>query len=138
MMKARTISTVALAGAMSLGVAAVGASGAGAATRPRAASINANGTCTKGSASNLQVAREDTGQLSIDVGVDMARHLAKVPWHVKVVDNNVTIMNSNVLTASDGSFSLTRLISPRAGSNHVTFHATNLKTGEVCTISGTV
>jgi len=134
----RTITTIAAASALTLGTVAIGATSALAATPKAASSVNLTSACSKGSLGNLQVQREDTGKLSIDVGVDMARHLAKVPWHVKVVDNNVTIMNSNVLTASDGSFSLTRLISPRAGSNHVTFHATNLKTGEVCTISGTV
>jgi len=138
MKKARTISTVALAGAMSLGIAAAGATGAGATAKPKAASVNTNGTCTKGSASNLQVAREDTGQLSIDVGVDMARHAAGVPWSIKATDNGRVIANGTVRTISDGSFSVTRLISPKAGANHVVFYARNLRTGEVCRLNGTV
>ena len=42
-----------------------------ASTKPAAV---VNGTCSKGSLSNLQVQREDNGTLNIDFGVDMSAH----------------------------------------------------------------
>jgi len=138
MNKMQKLTTVALAGSMSLGVAALGATAASAATRTRASSINLTAACSKGSLGNLQVQREDTGQLSIDVGVDMARHTAGVPWVFKATDNGATIASGRTATIGDGSFSVTRLLWPKAGSNHVVFTARNLRTGETCKISGTV
>jgi hypothetical protein len=137
MKKIQTVTTLAVAGAMSLGAAAAGASVA--AASPKVSSVvNTSAKCTKGSVGNLQVQREDTGQLSIDMGVDMSRHVSGVPWKVKAYDNGSLIANATVRTVSDGSFSITRLISPKAGSNHVVFYATNLRTGETCRLNGTV
>ena len=136
MKKIQTVTTLALAGAMSLGAAAAGASVA--AASPKVSSVNNSAKCTKGSVGNLQIQREDTGQLSIDMGVDMTRHLSGVPWKVRAYDNGTLITNATVRTVSDGSFSITRLISPKAGSNHVVFYATNLRTGETCKLNGTV
>lgn len=94
----------------------------------------ANGTCTKGSLSNLQVQREDNGKLSVDFGVDMATHTSGVAWTVKVTDNGTTIYRGRVSTISDGSFSVTKSIAPRAGRNVVVATARNLATGETCRI----
>jgi hypothetical protein len=136
MKKIQTVTTLAVAGAMSLGAAGAGASVAAASTK--VSSVNNSAKCTKGSVDNLQIQREDTGQLSIDMGVDMSRHLSGVPWRVKAYDNGSLITKATVRTVSDGSFSITRLISPKAGSNHVVFYATNLRTGETCRLNGTV
>ena len=131
------LTTVALAGSMSLGLAAIGATAAGAATRPKASSVNLTAHCSKGSLGNLQIQREDNGKLSIDVGVDMTRHSSGVPWKMRVTDNGTTIANATVRTISDGSFSVTRLLEPKAGANHVVFYAKNLRTGETCRLNGT-
>ena len=136
MKKVRTVTTLAIAGAMSLGAVATGASVA--AASPKGSSVNNSAKCTKGSVGNLQIQREDTGKLSIDMGVDMSRHSSGVPWKVKAYDNGSLIANAKVRTVSDGSFSITRLISPKAGSNRVVFYATNLRTGETCKLTGTV
>jgi hypothetical protein len=133
MKKFHKVTTLAVAGAMSVGTAAAGASVAGAATRPKA---NTTTQCNKGSAGNLQVQREDTGKLSIDMGVDMARHVSGVPWKIRAYDNGKLIENATARTISDGSFSVTRLIAPLAGTNHVVFFATNLRTGETCRLNG--
>lgn len=120
-------------------VVALGAAGfavpAGAATRAHA--VNTTKSCSKGSLANLQLQREDNGTRSIDFGVDMTRHATGVPWRIKVKDNGVTIASRVTKTSSDGSFSLTRPM-PTAASSHVTATATNLSTGEVCTITATL
>jgi hypothetical protein len=131
------MSSLVIAGTMTLGAAAlVVAPPSGAAAR--ANSVDLTVKCSKGSLANLQVQREDNGQLSIDAGVDMARHVAGVPWRLRVTDNSTTIVSGVVKTAGDGSFSVSRLITPRSGANHVVVHATNLRTGETCVVSGTV
>ena len=132
------VTTLALAGSMSLGFAAVGVSAAGATPPPRASSVNLTAHCGKGSAGTLQVQREDNGTLSVDVGVDMARHTAGIPWRIKATDNGAVVVNSTVRTISDGSFSVTRLLVPKAGANHVVFYAKNLRTGETCRLNGIV
>jgi len=136
MKKIQTVTTLAVAGAISLAAVAAGASVA--AASPKVAPVNNSTKCTKSTVGNLQIQREDTGQLSIDMGVDMTRHLSGVPWKVKAYDNGSLIANTTMRTVSDGSFSITRLISPKAGSNHVVFYATNLRTGETCKLNGTV
>jgi hypothetical protein len=100
----------------------------------RPASININRACTKGSVANLQVQREDNGQLSVDFGVDMSLHSAGVPWKFSVTDNGTTIASGTALTISDGSFSRTRALYPKAGANHFRFRAVNQRTGEVSSI----
>ena len=138
MNKMQKLTTVALAGSMSLGMAAIGASAASAATHPRASSINLTAACSKGSLGNLQVQREDTGRLSIDVGVDMTRHTAGIPWTFKVTDNGSIVASGTARTIGDGSFSVSKLLWPKGGANHFVFTAKNLKTGETCKLSGAV
>jgi hypothetical protein len=138
MTKIQKLTTLGLASTLSLGLAAAGASAASAGSKPGASSVNLTAACSKGSLGNLQVQREDTGKLSIDVGVDMARHAAGAPWRIKATDNGTTVARGTVRTISDGSFSITRLIEPVKGANHVVFYATNLRTGETCKLGGTV
>jgi hypothetical protein len=111
-----------------------GAVGASAPARTAATAVVVNGRCSKGSLSNLQVQREDTGKLSTDFGVDMARHTAGVAWKVKGTDNGVAFFATTVHTISDGSFSITRLITPKPGVNHIVAIAANPKTGETCSL----
>ena len=97
-------------------------------------SVNVNARCSGSSVSNLQVQREDTGKLSVDFGVDMARHTAGVPWKVVQKDNGTVFANGITKTISDGSFSITRVIAPKPGTNTITATAKNALTGETCTI----
>lgn len=134
MKKRQKLTTLAVVGAMSVASAAAGVSVAGAAA-PKA--TNVNKACSNGSTGNLQVQREDNGKLSIDMGVDMTRHVSGVPWRIKAYDNGKLVESATVKTISDGSFSITRQIAPLGGTNRVTFYATNLKTGETCKLNGT-
>jgi hypothetical protein len=135
-MSTRPRRIAAIAAAVTLGTTAAGVGVASAAPGPQP-STAATASCTKTSRANLQLQREDTGTLSVDGGVDMARHTAGVPWRVRVTDNGATLASTTVRTISDGSFSITRTITPRAGANHVVFTATNLRTGETCVLNGT-
>jgi len=132
----RTAATILAATAGLLAASGLASGTAAGAVTP--APININAKCSGTSIANLQVAREDTGKLSIDFGVDMVHHKAGVVWKATVTDNTSTVFSGSVKTISDGSFSVTRLIMPRAGANKVTGKATNLSTGETCTVTGTV
>jgi hypothetical protein len=75
--------------------------------------------------------------LSIDWGVDMARHKAGVAWKVSETVNGSVIVNRTVLTMGDGSFSITKA-APALRSNTVSASATNPTTGETCSASLTI
>jgi hypothetical protein len=96
------------------------------------------GRCSGTSHDNLQVQREDTGKLSVDFGVDMARHVAGVVWTVKESDNGTAFVNRSVQTIRDGSFSITRTILPKPGTNTITATASNPGTGETCSLTASV
>jgi hypothetical protein len=99
--------------------------------------VNITRHCTKTSMVNLQLQREDTGQISVDFGVDMARHQPGVTWKVKETRNGVTFVNRTARTIADGSFSISSLLTPRPV-NHIVATATNPTSGETCTISATL
>jgi hypothetical protein len=129
----RRLTVIALPAALTIGVLGA-ALPAPAAT---ATAVVVNGHCSKGSLSNLQLQREDTGRISVDFGVDMARHTAGVAWNVKETRNGVAFFNGTTRTISDGSFSNSSLLAPKSV-NHVVATATNPKTGETCTIKATL
>jgi len=96
--------------------------------------VTRNSTCSLGSLSNLQVQREDNGTLSIDFGVDMVTHKTGINWTYRVIDNRSVVTRGTTATIADGSFSVTRAITPPTGSNHIVATATNAATGETCRI----
>ena len=102
------------------------------------ANVVVNGHCSGTSVDNLQVQREDTGQLSVDYGVDMARHTPGVVWKVTGSDNGTTFVSTSVRTIADGSFSITRVIVPRPGTNTIVGTATSAQTGETCTLTASI
>ena len=137
----RSLTALLAVATLAVPVAAVTAGAAGATVAaPSAApkTVVVNGRCTKGSLSNLQLQREDTGKLSIDFGIDMARHTGGIAWKVKVTDNSGLVAATTVRTISDGSFSITRLITPKPGVNHVNALALNPATREWCYLTASV
>ena len=122
-------------GIAGLGAAiAVPVATAGAATPP----VNITAKCSGTSTVNLQLQREDTGRLSVDFGVDMARHKAGVQWKVTETDNGTTFVSKTAKTIRDGSFSITSLLVPPAGLNTVTGTAVKAATGETCTLTASI
>jgi hypothetical protein len=101
-------------------------------------SVVVSGHCSGRSVDNLQVQREDTGRLSVDFGVDMARHRSGVAWKVTETDNGKTFVSTTVRTVADGSFSVTRVITPQPGSNTIVGTATSANSGETCTLSASI
>jgi hypothetical protein len=137
----RSLTALLAVAALAVPVAAITAGTAGATVSAHAATPSAvvvNGHCSKGSLSNLQVQREDTGQLSIDFGVDMAAHTPGVAWKVGVTDNGSLVAATTVRTISDGSFSITRLIPPKPGVNHIHALAINPATREWCYLTASI
>ena len=111
------------------------------ASTPAHAAVNNRtvaGHCTQNSRSTLQVSREDTGKLSVDFGVDMTRHISGVAWKVKETNNGIAFVNTTKYTLADGSFDVSRLISPQPGTNTITASATNPATGETCTATASL
>jgi len=130
-MPLRRLALIALPAAVSLG--ALGLAVPAHAATPGTAAVVVNGQCTNRSLSNLQLQREDTGQISVDFGVDMVRHTGGVTWKVKETRNGAVFVNTTTRTISDGSFSISSLLAPKSV-NHIVATATNSKTGEACTI----
>ena len=136
-MSNRTFTRLIVAGAIGTGalaaVTTLPAVQAGAAGAP----VNVTLKCSGSSMVNLQLQREDTGKVSVDFGVDMARHKAGVQWKVAETNNGTTFVNKSVKTIRDGSFSITSVLAP-AASNAVVGTAVNPASGESCSISATV
>jgi hypothetical protein len=132
-MKIRRLALIALPAALIAGT--VGTALPAHAATPTAVVVNKH--CTKASVANLQLQREDTGQVSVDFGVDMARHTGGVPWKIKETRNGVAFTNRTARTTRDGSFSSSSLLAPRSV-NHIVATAHNPVTGETCTISATL
>jgi hypothetical protein len=100
---------------------------------PSSVNINRNwGT----SVANIQVQREDTGLLSVDFGVDMAKHGAGVPWKVTITRNGKLVASTTAKTISDGSFSITRVLTPVPGTNTFVARAVDTLTGQAWSITG--
>jgi len=106
---------------------------AAASAAPSSVNINRNWGA---SIANIQVQREDTGLLSVDFGVDMAKHTAGVPWKVTMTRNGKLFASTTVRTISDGSFSITRVLTPVSGTNTFVARAVNTRTGQAWSITG--
>ena len=93
-MHLRRLALIALPAALTLGTLGIAAP-AHAAT-PTGVVVNRH--CSNTSLGNLQLQREDTGKISVDFGVDMARHTAGVTWKVKETRNGVVFVNRSTRT----------------------------------------
>ena len=131
-MKFRRLAVIAVPVAIALGAAGT------ALPAHAAGSVNKTGHCSGTSMKNLQLQREDPTHISVDFGVDMARHTAGVVWNVRETDNGTVFVNTTRKTISDGSFSITKLITAQPGTNTIVARATNPATGEVCRISASI
>src|SRR5450756_995568 len=107
-MLTRTIATAAIGTSGLTAVAALPVVTAGAATGP----VNITKTCSGSSIVNLQLHREHGGKLSVDFGVDVARHKAGVTWKVALPGNGTAFVNGTTRTRSAGSVSYTHLTLP--------------------------
>jgi hypothetical protein len=93
-----------------------------------------SGTCSKGSHWKLKAGARDSG-IETEFQVDSNRN-GQV-WSVRIRDNGVQVFSGQRTTvAPSGSFSISRHLANRAGTDTIVATASNAKTGETCT--GTV
>jgi hypothetical protein len=115
----------------------IGALGSPPAAHAAATSAAVTRRCSKTSVADLQLEREDNGRISVDFGVDMARHTPNVAWRVRETQNGTPFVNGIARTLADGSFSISSSLAPKP-LYRVVAAATNIATGETCTISATL
>lgn len=125
-MYTKTITTVALASALVVGGAAAPALAKGRVERN-------SGPCATG-VWKLK-AKADNGGLDVEFEVDTNR--AGQTWKVRVFDNGTRVVKTRATTGgASGSFSISRVIANRAGSDQITARAIRVSNGTVC--SGSV
>ena len=96
--------------------------------------VKVSGTCTSGSHWKLKAGARDSG-IETEFEVDSNR-VGQV-WSVRITDNGSQVFAGRKTTvAPSGSFSVSRHIVNRAGTDKIVGTATNIKSGEKCT--GTV
>ena len=122
----RLIATTGIASAILLGSLA-----APAATLARGSSgVRATGTCTGHSTTHIK-AKHDSGRIQVEFEVDQNR-IGKL-WTVRLYDNGLRVFTGlRRTTAPSGSFTVTRWITNRAGTDTIVGRAVNATTGEVC------
>ena len=102
----------------------------GAAAGAKAGDVRTSGRCTGASTWKLKLKTGD-GALEAEAEVDQNRN--GVRWTVWLDDNKVRVFTGTAVTkAPSGSFSVSRRIPNRAGTDAVVLRATNPATGEVC------
>jgi hypothetical protein len=93
-----------------------------------------SGSCSKGSHWKLKAGPRDSG-IETEFEVDSNRN-GQV-WSVRMTDNGTQVFaGTRTTVAPSGSFSVSRHIANRAGTDTIVAKASNAKTGETCT--GTV
>ena len=122
----RLVATSGVASAILLGTLA-----APAATLARGSDgVRATGTCTIRSTSKIK-AKLDNGRIKVEFEVDQNRNNRL--WTVRLYDDGIRVFTGLRRTvAPSGSFTVTRWITNRAGTDTIVARAVNASTGEVC------
>jgi hypothetical protein len=96
--------------------------------------VRASGSCSAAGTWKLK-AKHDNSRIEVEAEVDTNR--VGQTWSWRITDNGVSVASGTAKTvAPSGSFSVTRRIANRAGTDRIALRATNAATGQVC--SGTV
>ena len=122
----RLVATSGIASAILLGTLA-----APAATLAKGSDgVRATGTCTIRSTSKIK-AKLDNGRIEVEFEVDQNRNNRL--WTVRIYDDGIRVFTGLRRTvAPSGSFTVTRWITDRAGTDTIVARAVNATTGEVC------
>jgi len=122
----RLVATSGIASAILLGTLA-----APAATLAKGSDgVRATGTCTISSTSKIK-AKLDNGRIEVEFEVDQNRNNRL--WTVRLYDDGIRVFTGLRRTvAPSGSFTVTRSITNRAGTDTIVARAVNASTGEVC------
>ena len=93
--------------------------------------VKTSGTCSSGSHWKLKAGVRDSG---IETEFEVDSNKNGQVWSVRLTDNGVQVFAGKKTTvAPSGSFSVSRHIANRAGTDRIVGTATNAKTGETCT-----
>src|SRR5215510_1099052 len=92
--------------------------------------VRDHGACSKGSHWSLK-GKHDSGRIEVEGEIHGRQTGQK--WHWVIKHNGSTSAKGNARTHGPSrSFSVSRLTTNLAGTDHFTFHATRTATGEVC------
>ena len=98
--------------------------------------VTAKGKCSAASSSQIKI-KTDNGRIETEFEVDQNRVGQK--WNVAIIDNGVVVARTAATTtAPSGSFTVTRLIPNRTGTDRVTGFARNVATGETCSATASL
>jgi hypothetical protein len=93
--------------------------------------VRAAGSCSSGGTWKLK-AKHDNARIEVEAEVDTNR--VGQTWSWRITDDGVQAASGTSKTvAPSGSFSVTRRIANRAGTDRIALRATNATTGQVCT-----
>lgn len=93
--------------------------------------VRTSGSCSGRSTWKMKAQSEDNNKLEAELEVDS--NVNGQRWNIVLRNNGVVVWRgSRTTVAPSGSFSVSRLIANRAGSDTITGRATNPVTGEVC------
>jgi hypothetical protein len=91
------------------------------------------GQCTGRATVTMQLQRSDPGKLEAGFEVNHAKPGSV--WQVRLTHNGTTYFSGQRSAGRDGSFSIDRVLPNRAGTDQFRGRATNLSSGQVCTVT---
>jgi hypothetical protein len=122
---------IAIAGTLALGVLGSTAATAASAFASGGDDVRKSGACSATGTWKLK-AKNDDGALEVEAEVDVNR--VGQHWTWRIVDNGTRVANGRAVTvAPSGSFSVNRHIANQAGTDTITFRATNGAGTNTCT-----
>jgi hypothetical protein len=114
---------IAVAGTLALGVLGSTAATAASASASGGGGVQKSGACSSSGTWKLK-AKNDNGALEVGAEVDVNR--VGQHWSWRIIDNGTRVASGTAVTvAPSGSFSVNRHIANRAGTDAITFRATN-------------
>lgn len=124
--KQRIVTRTLIAGALAVGLAGAALPAANA----KGLEVRNSGTCSMGSTWKLK-AKTDNGRIQVEFEVDS--NVVGQTWSNRITDQGVLVWSGTRTTlAPSGSYSVSRLVPNRAGTDSFVARATHTPTGEVC------
>lgn len=93
----------------------------------------APGKCTGPAAATMQLQRSDPGKL--EAGFEVNHATPGSVWRLRLTHNGTAYFSGQRSAGRDGSFSIDRVVPNLAGTDQFRGRATNLSSGQVCTVT---
>lgn len=94
------------------------------------------GTCTGQAAVTMQLQHSDPGKL--EAGFEVNRAKPGSVWRVRLTHNGTAYVSGKRTAGRDGSFSVDRVLPDLAGTDQFHGRATNISSGQVCTVTASI